>query len=48
MKEKAKELNKNPTNQSSWLVHKLNSKVYELKNKIEAKEKAIREVDMSK
>jgi hypothetical protein len=28
VQEKAKDLKKNPTNQSSWLVHKLNTKIY--------------------
>jgi hypothetical protein len=41
-------LNGKQGNHFSWLVFKLNNKIYDLKAKIEAKDKAIREITLSK
>lgn len=48
VEEKAKELNGKQGNHFSWLVFKLNNKIYDLKARIEAKDKAIRDITLSK
>ena len=48
VEEKSRELKDRQGNNFSWLVFKLNQKIYDLKAKIEAKEKAIRELLLSK
>jgi FAD synthase len=48
VEEKSKELVGKQGNHFSWLVFKLNNKIYDLRAKIEAKDKAIREITFSK
>jgi hypothetical protein len=46
--EKSKDLSGKQGNHFSWLVFKLNNKIYDLRAKIDCKEKAIREITLSK
>ena len=48
VQEKVNELPNKTTQHASWLVFKLNRQIYDLKNKIDQKEKAIRTLRLSK
>lgn len=48
VEEKSKDLSGKQGSHFSWLVFKLNNKIYDLRAKIDSKEKAIREITLSK
>ena len=48
VEEKAKELSGKQGSHFSWLVFKLNNKIYDLKARIDAKDRAIRDITLSK